>query len=131
MEHRYSIRKNVAMRILVFNNCHQITLGRATDASHHGMFLECETDNFRKNQSLKIEMLTIGRRPRSVDHFKCFVVRIAKNGVGLAIFDEHQSDYAMAIDSLLKRYDSVISYDSNDKGEEASLPTKEYGSYRR
>jgi hypothetical protein len=97
MEHRYSPRINLNMKLLLYKTGMPVAIGRIRNASHGGLYVETDFDEIRAHQALEVELLP--RASTRIDRcrFRTLVARRERSGCGLEV-DENcvQSRSALA-----------------------------------
>jgi hypothetical protein len=93
MEHRYSARAQTDTKLLIYRHALPVAIGRATDVSAHGIFVESDYRQISVNQPLEIEFLRRGASPNGFLRYKAYVVHKTCEGFGLAISDEYAASY--------------------------------------
>lgn len=96
MEHRCSIRKPVAMRVLIYKHGLPVQGGQVRDLGMGGMFIETEGDKWSRNEFLEVEFGAGGCLLR----LPALVVHRRDHGIGL-MFDTVTASQRQQLRALL------------------------------
>jgi hypothetical protein len=100
MEHRYSCRHAVNMKVLIYKGGLPMAVGWLRNVCRQGLFVASDCDDVPLHQLLEIEFL--GDRPSADSHRRCraMVTHKAAHGLGLAI-DEDCAVSGPLLDELI------------------------------
>lgn len=100
MEHRYSARVDTALHAVLIRQNVPLALGRITDISHTGLFVETDCSDVKPLQYLDIRIPESDRRDGG-HRYTAQVVRCGRSGYGLEIERAHTRAGKRALDQLV------------------------------
>ncbi|MEE9421648.1 MAG: PilZ domain-containing protein [Gammaproteobacteria bacterium] len=97
MEHRCSIRKQIAIRVLFYKHGLPVQSGQSRDLGLGGVFIETDPYRWHKNECIDVEFIsTCGAKLR----LPALVVHQRKQGVGL-MFDAVEAEQRKVLRDIL------------------------------
>ena len=100
MEHRWGIRRQVALAVAIFSEGRHVAQCQSRDIGRGGVFVLGKGFRFQKNAPLEVEIVFDNSESLVRFHLHAYVVHIADNGMGL-MFKRTRAGVAQALMEIL------------------------------